>query len=180
MEHFEFVSFVLSLINTVVVIGSALFALIQWTYQCKIRRSQYLQALSEKMRTDEQIMGVRRAIDYGHPWYDEDFHIKHGNSFVSEDQIDETLAFYSYLCYLKIEKVISKKEFKFFSYNIDRALQNRDMQGYLFNLYHFSRKNGMEMSFQSLFEYGQEKGLFKKDFFDSSTGNKQYPRYLNF
>ncbi len=179
MEHFEVASLALSLMNTVVVIGSALFALIQWTYQCKIRRSQYLQTLSERMRTDKHILSVRQAIDYGQPWYNKDFHEKHKNDVVTEDQVDEVLAFYSYLCYLKMGKIISKKEFKFFSYNIDRALQNTDMQSYLFNLYHFSRKNGVDMSFHYLFEYGKKNGFFKREFFDPNTKN-EYSRYLSF
>ena len=95
-----------------------------------------------------------------------------------DNVIDKMLFYYSYICYLKKMKLITKKEFMFLQYEIERTLNNRQIKDYFYNLYHFANAHGVKISFEYLFEYGEQIGIFDFDFYDKSSIN--YPHYLNF
>lgn len=156
-----------------VLIGGV-FALYQWRKKLKFKRAEYLNELSTKVRNDEILSEVVTYFDYNKPWYNEKFH---GNRAI-EKKIDAILSYFSYICYLKTERLISNSEFRFFKYEIERIIRSYQTKSYLYNLYHFSRKNNVEMSFIYLFKYAEEQKEIDKDFYDRRS--QKYPHYLNF
>ena len=111
-------------------------------------------------------------------WYYESFH----QSGELELKVDKTLSYFSYICYLKRQKIITDKEFDFFKYEVERILMNQQVQDYFYNLYHFSKKFKTPFTFKYLFEYGEKGKMFDDDFYDKSAyeKSKKYHRYLNF
>lgn len=171
------VSDILTFASLILVVIGGLFAYWQWRRSVSLKRADYINDLTEKIRTDEAISKAIYLFDYDSIWYTEEFH---GNTD-SELVIDKTLSYFSYICYLKKRRIISKKEFSFFKYEIERILTNPQTQDYLYNLYHFSQKCGVPITFKYLFDYGKEHRLFDKSFYDKhSYQSGQYHHYLNF
>ena len=96
--------------------------------------------------------------------------------------MDKTLSYFSYICYLREQKIISDKEFNFFKYEINRILMNSQVQDYFYNLYHFSNKNNTPITFLYLFRYGEKIKIFDEKFYDENSYlySSQYHRYINF
>ncbi len=165
---------IISGFSIIFVIVGGLFGYFKWKESVKIRRAEYLNSLTEKLRSDKDIANTILVLDYGIKWYNKDFH---GGSKM-EQKIDKTLSYFSYICYLYKHKIIKEQEFVFFKYEVDRILMNRQVINYLYNLYHFSKKLSLPFTFQFLFEYGKSNGFFNKSFFDSKS--RRYKHHLNF
>lgn len=155
-----------------------IFALLQWRKNVKFKKAEYINELTEKIRTDSIIKKTVYKIDYFEKWYDENFH----NSKELECEVDKTLSYFSYICYLKQFHLISRREFKFFIYEINRILVNPNVIDYFYNLFHFAKKNNACMSFEYLFKYGKKHRNFEKTFFDKNSylSDTRYHHYLNF
>lgn len=164
----------ISIISTIVAIIGMFFGFYQWEKSVKMKKAEYIERLTEKIRADDDIKEIVYIIDYGQIWYNEAFH----NSGELERKVDKTLSYFSYICYLYKTKLISKNEFSIFKYEIERILLNNQVKTYFFNLYHFAQKFETPMTFYFLFEYGQKHNKFEKDFYNSN--NKKYAKYLNF
>lgn len=165
---------IISLISVLLVIVGGIFGYIQWQKSIKIQRSEFLNELAEKIRTDEDISQMVYILDYDTEWYLRSFH----QSGKFEWQMDKTLSYFSYICYMFENNLIEDREFDFFKYEIDRILINPSTVNYFYNLYHFSEQCGTPMSFVSLFKYGQKANIYDEAFYD--PGSKKYPHYLNF
>ena len=139
---------------------------------------KYINELTEKIRTDKYIKDVIYMFDYNYKWYTEQFH----GSGKLELKVDKTLSYFSYICYLREQKIISDKEFNFFKYEINRILRNSQVQDYFYNLYHFSNKNNTPITFLYLFKYGEKIKIFDEIFYDKNSYLylSQYHRYINF
>ena len=167
---------ILSAISILLVIAGGLFAFKQWASSNQTRRTELIHQIIEKLRFDEDIARTMYLIDYGTPWYNEDFHDRDDDL---EYRIDKVLSFLNYICYLRKEKMFSKREFRILQYEINRACVSFDVQCYLWNLYHFSIKQGTVCSFQDLIDYGIGEDIIKKDSFLSISG-VPFIKYLNF
>lgn len=76
-----------------------------------------------------------------------------------------------------------KRNVVFFQYQLERILKNQQVQDYLYNLYHFSNKKGVPMTFKYLFEYGEKEKLFSKDIYDKESykdKSNYFHQYINF
>lgn len=168
----------ISLLTFIGVVVGGIFALIQWRKGTALKRAEYIKELTEKIRTDEDIFKTIYIFDYGVQWYSSKFH--QGGDI--ERQVDRTLAYFSYILYLRNEKLISKKEFSFFSYDIERILCNNQLQDYFYNLFHFAKKQGIPFSFDILLNYAKENKLLDPDFENPEAykKSKKYHHYLNF
>ncbi len=176
MEYF--VNYIIPIITLIVgIIGGVsggIFALFQWNKNLKLKRADYLYELSTKLRTDEDLSDVVKYFDYNEPWYNADFHENHS----IEKKIDTILSFFSYICYLKSEKMLSINEFRIFKYEIDRILISEQTQQYLFNIYHFSKTNNADIPFYYLFQYAEKNQMIDEEFYNPNS--KKYPRYVNY
>ena len=115
-------------------------------------------------------------IDYEDDWYDGNFHDREDDF---EYQMDKLMSYLSYICYLQKERKISAKEFCILKYEINRACSSHAVQCYLWNLYHFSRQQGTQCSFQYLIDYGLKQKLINKKEFTNSQST-HYIKTLNF
>lgn len=167
---------ILSAISILLVIVGGFFAYKQWTSANRIRRSKFINQIIAKLRFDKSIVDTMYLIEYDHEWYNEKFHDADNEI---EFSIDKLLSYLSYICYLYELKNISKKEFKILQYEINRACSSLSVQSYLWNLYHFSKAQGTECTFQYLICYGiRSKIIDKKIFYCKES--MFYPKHLNF
>lgn len=168
---------ILSVISIIFVAIGGAFAYYQWRRNVSLKRASYINELTEKIRSDPAIKKTIYLFDYNSGWYSAHFH---GSAL--ELEIDKTLSYFSYICYLKAQRIISKKEFKFFQYEVERILMNYGVQDYFYNLYHFSQKFKTSFTFEYLLNYGKKNDLLASDFFDKQAykTNYKFHRYLNF
>ncbi len=143
------------------------FALLQWRKAQKLRRAEHVKDLLLRFRDDTEIADAFYRIDYGEEWYTKEFIEEHKD----EKRFDRLFAYADYACYLLKQHVIGAKEFQPFEYRICRLANNRDVQSYFFNLYHFSKRNNVPMSFQYLLNYMRKEGLLFNDFDNSESSN---------
>ena len=169
-----YVSDIISIISLFLAVVGGVFACIQWKESVRNKRADYINDLTEKIRTDEDIREIIYLLEYDEFVYDETFH----GSGELERKIDKTLSHFSYICYLKKTKQIRKVEFSFFKYEIERIISNTQIEEYLFNLYHFANKTSTPITFKYLFEYGKKHKLFNKEFFNPTS--EKYIHCLNF
>lgn len=152
----------------------------------KLKRSSYIEPLIEKMKSSE-ISEIVYMFQYGQFDYNKDFH----KSGEMERKVDKTLQYFSYLCYLRENNIISKDEFSFFELEISQSLRDPCLIDYLFNLYHFVCHvegydpyiDGIDKSvYSSLLRYAKSKRLIIESFFDKDVykENEYYHHYLNF
>ena len=165
---------IINAISVIIVAFGGSLGYRQWKQAKAIKRADYLNTLVEKIRTDKDIGEMIYILDYNPNWYSPSFH----NSGEFERKMDKTLSYFSYICYLYKQKLIKKQEFEFLRYSIERILMNRSTVNYFYNIYHFASKYTVPTTFKCLFEYGQDKGMFRESFYDPQS--KEYPHYLNF
>lgn len=165
---------ILNFLSLVFVIIGGCFGYHQWKKSVKIKRAEYLNELTEKVRTDEDISEMIYILDYNQEWYTDSFH----ESGEFERKMDKTLSYFSYICYLFDNDLIEKSEFKFFEYEIDRILMNASTIQYFYNLFHFAEKCKAPITFKFLFEYGKNAKIYDQEFYNPDS--KKYPHYLNF
>ena len=101
------VSDIISIVSTILVLGGGLFGYFQWRRNSMLKRADYINDLNEKIRSDSYIKKVIYMFDYDKKWYTADFH----ESGKRELKVDKTLSYFSYICYLKSQNIIHKKEF---------------------------------------------------------------------
>ena len=166
---------ILSAISIILVILGGLFAFTRWNASNQIKRTEHIKQIIEQLRFDKEMTTTMYIIEYDDAWYDEDFH--NGNSDF-EHQVDKLLSYLSYICYLKKENNISKREFRILQYEINRTCTSPCVQAYLWNLYHFSRSQGSKCSFQYLIDHGIQHKLIDKSFLKKNC--ELYTKTLNF
>lgn len=156
------------------VIGGG-FALYQWIKTSKLKRANYYNEAYLKLREDKDIVDILHMIDYGmKKWYPFESH----DDPQIENKVDKTLGFLDYLCYLRNRKLIGEREFRNIEYRIIRVGYNSYALEYLYNLYHFSKRNGTRMSFSYLLGYLEEKNMIDKEFWNPES--KVFDQHLNF
>ncbi|GHT29534.1 hypothetical protein AGMMS49574_06550 [Bacteroidia bacterium] len=126
----------LSLISLLFVLIGGCFALYQWQSSIKTKRAEFINQILEKLRFDKELTKTMYIVDYDQNWYSNKFH----NSEL-EDSIDKLFSYLDYICYLKHTKNITKTEFQIFQYEIHRVCVSNSTKSYLWNLYHFSKRN---------------------------------------
>ena len=168
---------VITTISLLTVIIGGFFTLFQWKKKNNRQKAEYINELTEKIRTDPDIRDIVYVIDDNLPWYSKSFH----GSGELERKIDKTLSYFSYICYLRKQHVITKKEFCFFQYEIDRILMNAQVMDYFYNLYHFAGKFSLPITFQYLFQYGEKNKMIDEDFYDNTSfiTNNKYHKNIN-
>lgn len=167
---------ILSLLSLVLVVIGGIFAYRQWEAANRIKRTEFINQIIEKLRFDKDMVKTMYTIDYDYTWYNENFH---NEDSALEFEIDKLLSYLSYICYTYKMKNISRKEFKILRYELNRTCSSPAVQSYLWNLYHFSKKQKTDCTFQYLIDYGIKNKIINKKPFQNSKCT-DYPQYLNF
>lgn len=166
------VSDIISATTFLTVIIGGIFAIHKWNMSVKLKRADYIYSLLNDIRTSER--NAFYLFEYDEEWYNVQFH--EGGDL--EKKVDYTLSFFSYICYLKQQKILTNNEFDCFKYELERVLTNEQFQSYIFNIYHFSQKFHQPILFLHLFTYAKDNGYFDEDFWNITS--TRYPHYLNF
>ena len=114
-------------------IGS-IFALFQWNSSIKIRRTEFLDEIINKLWFDQNMAKTIFTIENNPHWYTDDYHKSYTDMGY---HIDQLLSYFDFICYLYFVKNISLNEFEVIKYEIDRTCASPSVQAYLWNLYHF-------------------------------------------
>ncbi len=166
----------IDIMTLISIIIGGIFALIQWIKSNKYKRAEFINTLVTTLRNDSEISSIVYMFDYNSKWYSREFHYTENKI---EHAVDKTLAYFSYICYLRNNKIISKKDFIFFEYEIKRIATNYSVQAYFYNLFHFAEKNNCEPTFKYLFDYCYTNKLFT-GCKDIKSISNSFPKYLNF
>lgn len=168
----------ISMASLAVTVIGAWIAYKQWKKNSSLKKADYINELTGKIRGDKDIKEMIYLLEYEKDWYCEEFH----DDDDIEPKMDKTLSYFSYICYLKEEKIISEKEFKFFKYKVEHFLRNEQLQDYFYNLYHYAKGFNAPITFYYLYEYGKRNNIFDADFYDKTSykRNKKYHNYLEF
>jgi hypothetical protein len=137
--------------------------------------------LVEKLRGDKDISDFIYGVDYDVHWYDERVHLSfYRNEFTKEfeKKADKSLSYFSYICYLFLEKEITAKEFEVFDFELVRLAQNFEVQSYLHNLYCYAYLKKIPLPFKYLFIYFKNNELLPDEVFKMNT--KKYSKYLEY
>ncbi len=165
-------------VTMIVAIIGLIFSCYQWWKKVQLERAERLSKLITLLRKDVRQLNILYQIDYGNFRYDNNFH-----NGKSEGEMDQLLSFYEYILYLKMEHIISKKEFSFFEYDINSIVDNHDIQTYLFNLYHFSepenspfaKSSKKQFVYKNLLNYAKKRKCIDSSF---EKNINAYPRHL--
>lgn len=161
--------------SLIIAIVGVILTMTQWKNTNKIKRAEYIDQIINKLRFDKEMTKTMYMIQYNFEWYSREFH---NNNIELEFSVDKLLAYLSYICYLYKTGNIKKSEFKIFQYQLDRTCISPSIQSYLWNLYHFSKKNNISCSYEYLISYGIKNEFIKPDFYN--VENTNYDKYLNF
>ena len=150
-----------------------------------MKRAEIVHGLIETIRDNEDIATVMDIIDWNEAFsYDGKFHLRKSDSKELQDKsdddlfymIDKTLSHFSYVCYLRNQKVLKRKDMRSFEYCLKRIFDNYHIGNYLFSLYHWSKHLGTTMSFIFLIEYALKKGYLSESF--TQRNSTDYTCYL--
>lgn len=113
-----------------------LFSLIQWRKSVAIKRAEFVEAITQKLHYDKDILKTFYMIDYSEFKYDERFHSV-GNPI--QVDVDILLSTLDYLCYLLDRRLINENDIVSDLYILKRVCLDIEIQCYLWNLHHFAR-----------------------------------------
>lgn len=149
-------------------ISGGIIALFQWNNTIKIKRAEYVNTLFKELNNNEKIKRTIYMFYYDEDiWYNDDFH---GSDF--ELDVDDTLNYFSYICYLRDSHLISRKEFDFFKYSIDKSLNSFQVEEYLYNVYFHCKLNNIDLYFKNLYNYIRNNKIYDSAFFNDPKCNK--------
>ena len=151
----------LSLILILVMAISSIFVLFQWNSSIKIRRTEFLDDVINKLWFDENMAKTMHLIHNTSNWYVEDFHRSYSELGY---QIDKLLSYFDFICYLHFIKNLSDNELGVIKFEIDRTCSSPTVQAYLWNLYHFSNEIEAGCSFMYIIDYGIKEKIIGKEF----------------
>jgi hypothetical protein len=139
-----------------------IFALIQWSSTIKVRRSEFLDKILNRLIFDKEILEAMNIIDYDfikYKWFNKSFY---GSKL--EIKIDKYLSFINYILYLHDLENISDYEFNVIETEINRIFISRQVQQYLWNLYHFGKFDKENCPYIRIINHGLNNGCFNKEF----------------
>lgn len=175
------------------------FALYKYNQSLRWNRALRLSDMLDKFRTNDKIVSAFHEVEYERFSYSPSERPRK-----AEIETDQMLEYFSLICYLKEEKLISDKEFAFVEYELRTLVSNREIQKYLFNLYHFAWKklyskkdkdnkneeaetigerkkaaqddsiDGVRIPFSYMLHFAKKEGYIKDSFFEKDSKDYAY------
>jgi len=165
----------LSLILIIVMAIGSIFALFQWNSSIKIRRTEFLDEIINKLWFDENMARTMHMVENSPGWYTEDFHKNYSDLGY---KVDKLLSYFDFICYLHYIKNLSLNEFNVIRYEIDRTCASPSVQAYLWNLYHFSNEIEAGCTYMYIIDYGIKEKIINSEF--KSNNENLFNKYLKF
>ena len=171
----EIISIVLAAIAVIISIIGLVLSNWQYKKDEKKNKAELLKVIIEGINSKEAGT-VFYKIEYEENWYNKEFH-----NTEEERNLDHFLTILSYSCYLFKNDVMNKEEWKYVCYYVERTLKSEDIKYYLFNVYHYAKKEGIEdekFVLSDLLEFAKTEKHYDDSFFDKNS----YPdkHFLNF
>lgn len=157
------------------IISGGLFAMYKWDKSMRTKRADYIKGLIE-IKNSEIIIETFPLFDYNVEWYTSHFHRSE-----LEKKIDYTLTYFDFICYLNDRKIFDDETFLLFKYQIDCIVRNKQIHNYFYNLYHYSSKNNLAISYHYLLKYAIKHKCIDNSFMDKTAhhNNSLYTKKLN-
>ncbi len=149
----------IQLISVIIAFATCSFLGIQIWQKVRMSHAEQVAKMIDKIQYDPKLQNLFYDIEYNRFQYSSDFH---GSDL--EKTVDELLHHYEYVLYLQERGLLKKQEFLFFEYDIQRIVENKNMQDYLFNLYHFVDWGSLSFKYQRLLSYGRNEGCISAEF----------------
>ena len=153
-------------IKIVFIVVGGVFAFWKWRKDVKTKRSLEFHQLIKDIQNDKDV----KKLIY---MFDDDTKFWFLEEYVGDGSVapilDKLLFHFSYVIYSKEKKIITKDEFATLSYEIDRSLQNPQLQDYLYNLKEYSEARGLQHPYKYLVDYGINKKILNKEIFASNS-----------
>jgi len=137
------------------------FGYIQWCKTNELRRAEFVDEINKRFRFDKDVTEMIYRVDHDNFSYDEN---THKPPHEDEELLDKVLSIFSYICYLNEKKMLEDEEFDFYHYSIIWFCKDENIQNYLWNMHHFSKKNGCPSSFEALIKFCKSKKIFNESF----------------
>lgn len=168
------ISDIIDLLSIIAITIGGIFTLCKWNISMRIKRAEYIRNLIE-VKNKELILKTFNLFDYNIEWYSRDFHRSN-----IENEVDYTLTYFDYVCYLNSTNIFDTKTFNLFKYQVDSIVRNQQVIDYMYNLYHYAKNNHMGLSYPYLLGYAAQKGYVNEDFYriDSHKHNPRLHRYI--
>ena len=187
-KDYGFETLVVNIITLFFAFVGGCFALYQWNKNTVYKRAEVVKSLIESVRGNPDISTIMDIIDWNEDFtYDGKFSVQEGTERkvligLSDDDlfkmVDQTLSMFSYICYLERVRTITKKDMRFFEYELRRLVDNPHIRNYLYSLYHWSKSLGVKTSFLYVIEYGLKKGYLDKSFKRYDLNHALYKCFL--
>ena len=131
-----------------------------WQVRQKIGMShaEQVSKMMTKVQDDPVLQDFFYDIEYNRFNYSTQFH---GSD--KEKTADKILHHYEYILYLHERGLLKDEEFRFFEYDIQKIVRNKDMIKYFLNLYKYCDED-LSFKYQRLLDYGEDKGYITKKF----------------
>ena len=162
------------IVSVIIAFVVCIFTCVQIWKKIDMSHAEQVAKMLDKVWSNPEMVKLYYQIEYGgsSTWYDGSFH----NSD-KEKTVDEFLRQYEYIMLLRKRGLLRKGEFHFFEYYIQRIVGDKNMQDYLYNLYHFCENT--TFPYPKLLKY-----MINNDFLDADEFEKRdsmvYKKVLNF
>ena len=161
--------------QSILAVVAAVFAFYKWQVSQNQKETGMISEMLKIIR-DDKIYRLIQMLDYDKKWYNKNFH---GQSI--EIDMDKLLVVCSYACHLREKRMISKKAFEFFKYDLGVILSNWQIHCYFYNLNMYCKKTHSDFPFAPLLRYGLKMEFIDKGFLEDAESRRRYniPDYLN-
>jgi len=167
METTTIISNIATAVSAVVAAVALLLTFLKYREKTKTDHANRMADLLERTRKDPNITNFFNKIDLSdNGWYSKSFY---ENGF--EQTADNALLQFEHILYLKEKKLLTEEEFSQYQYEIDKIVNDQDVQRYFFNLYHYCKRVALSFKYDKLLKYGTEKGAINSDFHDKNSKN---------
>lgn len=165
----------LALISICLAVVGGILGYIQWLRANKIRRVEFLHSIIDKFRFNKEIANTMYELEY-----DEFVYSKHFHGSAGERAMDGLISYSDYICFLLDNNLLKTNELSLLEYEIERILTNKELQKYLWNIYHFSKKLHGAPIYSYLINYGIHKKFIEENIKDKNNEDFLPYKNLNF
>ena len=166
MEFWDFLEQHIETLTFFATIGGGIFALYQWRLSVKNGQAEYVDKILERFQSDDEIRDFISKNDYEEDWYKKEFHEPESDECIAA-KADKTIFFLDYLCHINQEKILHKKEFAVFEYNLYAVIQNINTRSYFADLYQYSLVENRKFPFTHVLKYAIDNNIIPKEVMDN-------------
>lgn len=153
--------------SALVAAAALLLTFLKYREKTKADHANRMADLLMRTRRDPDITNFLKKIDLSdNGWYSRSFY---ENGF--EQTADNALLQFEHILYLKKQNLLTEEEFSHYLYEIDKIVNNQDVQNYFFNLYHYCQRAKLSFKYDKLLKYGIVNGIINSSIYNMNSQN---------